>query len=71
MNKTLYSGAGDENLIKAALNGDKEAFGQIVSRYQNMVARTVKGMLGDSVYADDIGQEVFIKLFHSLLYFNG
>ena len=31
-----------------------------------MVARTVKGMLGDSVFAEDIGQEVFINLFYSL-----
>jgi RNA polymerase sigma-70 factor (ECF subfamily) len=36
-----------------------------------MVARTVKGMLGDSVFAEDIGQEVFIKLHHSLADFRG
>jgi RNA polymerase sigma-70 factor (ECF subfamily) len=28
-------------------------------------------MLGDSVYAEDIGQEVFIKLYHSLSEFRG
>ena len=36
-----------------------------------MVARTVKGMLGDSVFAEDIGQEVFIKLYYSLPEFRG
>ena len=36
-----------------------------------MVARTVKGMLGDSVFAEDIGQEVFIKLYYSLSEFRG
>jgi RNA polymerase sigma-70 factor (ECF subfamily) len=36
-----------------------------------MVARTVKGMLGDSVFSEDIGQEVFIKLFYSLPEFRG
>lgn len=62
----------DENdLVTASLNGDKRAFGEIVSRYQNMVARTVKGMLGDSVFSEDIGQEVFIKLFNSLPDFRG
>lgn len=62
----------DENeLVTASLNGDKRAFGEIVTRYQNMVARTVKGMLGDSVFSEDIGQEVFIKLFSSLPDFRG
>jgi RNA polymerase sigma-70 factor (ECF subfamily) len=36
-----------------------------------MVARTVKGMLGDSVISEDIGQEVFIKLYNSLPTFRG
>ena len=58
-------------LVKASLNGDKNAFGEIVNRYQKMVARTVKGMLGDSVFAEDIGQEVFINLYYSLSEFRG
>lgn len=61
----------DNDLIKASVKGDKLAFGEIVNRYQNMVARTVKGMLGDSVVSEDIGQEVFIKLYHSLPGFRG
>jgi RNA polymerase sigma-70 factor, ECF subfamily len=62
----------DENeLIKASIEGDKVAFGEIVNRYRKMVARTVKGMLGDSVFAEDIGQEVFIKLYYSLSEFRG
>lgn len=65
-------GSSDENeLVQASLEGVKEAFGEIVNRYQGMVARTVKGMLGDSVFAEDIGQEVFIKLYHSLPEFRG
>ncbi len=62
----------DENeLIKASIDGEKAAFGEIVKRYQGMVARTVKSMLGDTVFAEDIGQEVFIKLYHSLQEFRG
>lgn len=62
----------DENeLIKASINGDKFAFSEIVDRYRKLVARTVKGMLGDSVFAEDIGQEVFIKLYYSLPEFRG
>ncbi len=67
MIKESYSKADETELIKASLDGDKHAFGEIVNRYRKMVARTVKGMLGDSVFAEDIGQEVFIKLYYSLL----
>ena len=61
----------ESELVKASLNGDKKAFGEIVNRYQKMVARTVKGMLGDSIFAEDIGQEVFINLFYALPEFRG
>ncbi|HLN21729.1 MAG TPA: RNA polymerase sigma factor [Bacteroidales bacterium] len=66
-----YNETDEVRLVKEALDGSKSAFGQIVERYQRMVARTVKGMLGDNAYAEDIGQEVFIKLYHSLPEFRG
>lgn len=66
-----YIATEEYELVKASLNGDKKAFGVIVTRYQKMVARTVKGMLGDSVFAEDIGQEVFINLFYALAEFRG
>jgi len=71
MIKESYKAAEESQLVKAALDGDKIAFGEIVTRYQKMVARTVKSMLGDSVFAEDIGQEVFIKLYYSLSEFRG
>lgn len=71
MVRESYSNHGEQELIKAAISGDKDAFGEIVNRYRKMVARTVKGMLGDSVFAEDIGQEVFIKLYYSLPEFRG
>jgi RNA polymerase sigma-70 factor (ECF subfamily) len=71
MSNELYVVAEEKELISASLSGDKRAFGEIVNRYQRMVARTVKGMLGDSVFAEDIGQEVFIRLFYSLKEFRG
>ena len=61
----------EQELIRASLGGDSKAFGEIVDRYSNMVARTVRSMLGDTVFAEDIGQEVFIKLYHSLPGFRG
>jgi RNA polymerase sigma-70 factor, ECF subfamily len=69
--KESYRQADDNELIKASIDGDKLAFSEIVNRYRKLVARTVKGMLGDSVFAEDVGQEVFIKLYHSLPEFRG
>ncbi len=69
--KESYRQADDNELVKASINGDRLAFSEIVNRYRKMVARTVKGMLGDSVFAEDIGQDVFIKLYHSLAEFRG
>jgi len=69
--KESYRLADENELIKASLEGNASAFEEIVSRYRRLVARTVKGMLGNSVYAEDIGQEVFIKLYYSLPEFRG
>jgi RNA polymerase sigma-70 factor, ECF subfamily len=66
-----FKSADEQYLVEASIGGDKVAFGEIVKRYQKMVARTVKGMLGDTVFAEDIGQEVFVKLYYSLPEFRG
>jgi RNA polymerase sigma-70 factor, ECF subfamily len=71
MVRDSYRSINEEELIKASVNGDKNAFGEIVECYRKMVARTIKGMLGDSVFSEDIGQEVFIKLYYSLPEFRG
>jgi len=66
-----YSNYTEKELVEASISGDKKAFEEIVDNYRRMVARTIKGMLGDSVFAEDIGQEVFIKLYYSLPEFRG
>lgn len=70
MNKS-YREADDIYLVKATLEGDKLAFSEIVCRYRKMVAKLVHGMLDDTVYAEDIGQEVFVRLYNSLKDFRG
>jgi RNA polymerase sigma-70 factor (ECF subfamily) len=66
-----YRESSDEFLVNASKQGDEAAFEVLVNRYKKMVARTIKGMLGDSVFSEDIGQEVFIKLYYSLSDFRG
>ena len=47
------------------------AFRTIVDRYAPKVAGVVKSMIGNTIEADDVGQEVFIRLYHSLDQFKG
>lgn len=61
----------DEHLVSLTLNGSSQAFGEIIRRYESMVARTVKGMVGNIQQADDVGQETFIRLYNSLSEFRG
>jgi len=66
-----YLHSDDELLIKLSLEGDSRAYGEIVRRYENMVAGIVKGMLGDIQQAEDVGQDTFIRLYYSLSSFRG
>lgn len=62
---------GDFELVERARQGDQRAFAGIVEKYEGMVANVVKGMMGDVAEADDVGQEVFIRFYHSLDRFRG
>jgi RNA polymerase sigma-70 factor (ECF subfamily) len=61
----------DEHLVALTLDGNNQAFSEIIRRYQGMVARTIKGMLGNIQQAEDVGQETFIRLYNSLADFRG
>lgn len=60
----------DENAIDVALmirirDGDVRAFEQLVERHQNAIIGTVAKMLNSSSDAEDIAQQVFIRLWKS------
>lgn len=61
----------DLELLDMAKDGDDQAFKQLVERYEGKVAGTVKGMLGDRMEAEDVGQEVFIRFYKSMHKFKG
>ena len=66
-----YLHSDDELLVKLSLDGDSRAYGEIVRRYEKMVAGIVKGMLGNIQQAEDVGQDTFIRLYYSLSSFRG
>ena len=64
-------GMHDELLVRRSRGGDREAFGQLVARYQNSVYRVVRGVLSDPAECEDVAQEVFLKAYASLAKFRG
>lgn len=71
MHSRDYLHSDDKLLINWTVEGDSSAFGEIVRRYESMVARTVISMLGNVQQADDVGQDTFIRLYRSLSEFRG
>ena len=52
--------------IEQALQGDREAFGQLVRAYERPVYNLTYRMLGDPVEAEDAAQETFLRAYAKL-----
>jgi len=61
----------EEQLVRAAREGDRTAFSALVKRLEPRVAATVIGMLGDTPEAEDVGQETFIRFYKALDSYRG
>ncbi len=61
----------DNELIKAFNDGNQNAFNLIVRKYQKKVYWVIRKMVLNHDDADDITQEVFLKLYRSLRDFRG
>ncbi len=53
-------------LVHQAKQGDDEAFGMLVERYQDKIYGYVSRMLHDPEEAEDVAQEVFIRAYQNL-----
>ena len=56
----------DEVLVRATLDGDKEAFGQLYDRYARLIRAVCYDVTGDVAQAQDLAQEVFLRAFSRL-----
>ncbi len=61
----------DEELVRQARGGDRDAFRELVERYQRKIAALAIGMLRDRDEALDVVQEAFTKAFQGLDRFKG
>ena len=61
----------DEQLVFSARGGDRDAFGQLVQRYEARVYTMSMRMLTNREDARDLAQEVFLTVYQSLDRFRG
>ena len=58
--------ANDEILVKQAMTGDKDAFGQLVQIYQGAVYGLCYHIVGNFADAQDLAQEAFVQSYQDL-----
>ena len=58
----MLNEATDEQLMQAVAGGDLDAFNELVLRYQSLAWKTAYRFLGDSMEAEDLAQEAFLKI---------
>ena len=63
--ETIDDDAQDLVWMDRVKHGDMEAFRELIETHQNRVVGTVAKMLGDATDAEDIAQQVFIRVWNS------
>jgi RNA polymerase sigma factor (sigma-70 family) len=67
MNRTmLVETASDNDLVEQSLDGDRDAFGRIVSRYQSLICSLAYSATGSLGQSQDQAQETFITAWKHL-----
>jgi len=57
----------DEELVELSRNGDREAFGRIVGRYQSLICALTYSATGDVARSEDLSQETFLAAWRALV----
>ena len=58
--------AGDGDIVRAVLAGDRERYAELVDRYRDRYARYAARMLGSKDAAEDAVQDAFVRAFDQL-----
>jgi RNA polymerase sigma-70 factor (ECF subfamily) len=61
----------ERELIERCRTGDDTAFAELVDRYKDLVYALIYRMVADRGLADDLAQDVFLKIHRGLPYFRG
>lgn len=60
----------DMEIINKCINGDQQAFSELVSRYKRLIYKVVYNIVNNENEVNDIAQEVFLKIYKSLDSYN-
>src|SRR4051812_27940198 len=63
--------AADETLVRATLDGNEDAFRELVTRHKVRVFATCARFSRDAQQLDDLGQEIFLRAWRKLKGFRG
>jgi len=66
LRKCLGEELSDEDIITRVGEGDIEAFGILVKRYENFVYTLIRGIVSSEDSAKDISQEAFLRAYRAL-----
>lgn len=66
----MEASVSDVELIDKCLNGNSEAFSELVSRYKRLIYKVVYNIINNEQEVNDISQEVFLKIYKSLHTYN-
>ncbi|MBA4313354.1 MAG: hypothetical protein C0417_12080 [Chlorobiaceae bacterium] len=61
----------DHELVDEILRGNNQSFNQLVKRYQERIYWTARRIVNSHEDADDVVQNVFLKMYEGLKYFRG
>ncbi|MGD0947818.1 MAG: sigma-70 family RNA polymerase sigma factor [Candidatus Binatia bacterium] len=61
----------DQELVRASRRGDRDAFRELVERYERKVVSIAVGMVHNREDAVEIAQETFVKAYENLVRFKG
>ena len=67
----MSTGLNDNEIISKVLNGDKQAYAELVNRYQNYVFTLTLRMIKSREDAEEVAQDIFVKAYRSLADFRG
>jgi RNA polymerase sigma-70 factor (ECF subfamily) len=67
----MHTGQSDNDILSSVLRGDRQAYAEIVKRYQNFVFTIALRYAPNREDAEEIAQDCFVKAYRSLADFRG
>ena len=67
----MQTGPNDKDIISAVLQGNKQAYAELVNRYQNFVFTICLRYTNSREDAEEIAQDIFVKAYRCLSDFRG